>query len=136
MASSIVGVSPPKPAVNWEKRVDPMPMMTASTRTLMPDDTTLPSTRSAMKAVLPNSPKGISTKPASVVSELDQRYEELHGQDEEGEKHQSPCEQQAGDLDEVLEGDPPIRSEMDSSNGRAASRPVCATLPGRKDPER
>ena len=25
----------------------------------------------------------------------------------------------------------PIRSEMDSSNGRAASSPVCATFPGR-----
>jgi len=25
----------------------------------------------------------------------------------------------------------PIRSEMDSSSGRAASSPVCATLPGR-----
>jgi hypothetical protein len=45
-----------------------MPMMTASTSTLMPEETTLPSTRSAMKAVLPNRPKGISTKPASVVS--------------------------------------------------------------------
>jgi hypothetical protein len=29
---------------------------------------TLPSTRSAMKADLPNRPNGISTKPASVVS--------------------------------------------------------------------
>jgi hypothetical protein len=26
----------------------------------------------------------------------------------------------------------PIRSEMESSSGRAASRPVCATLPGRR----
>ena len=42
--------------------------MTASTRTLTPDEITLPSTRSAAKAVLPNSPNGISTKPASVVS--------------------------------------------------------------------
>ena len=45
-----------------------MPTMTASTRTLIPDDTTLPSTRSAMKAVLPNRPNGISTKPHSTVS--------------------------------------------------------------------
>ena len=43
-------------------------MMTASTSTLTPDETTLPSTRSARKAVLPNRPNGISTKPASVVS--------------------------------------------------------------------
>ena len=60
--------APPKPAVNSENSVEPMPMMTASTSTLMPDEMTLPSTRSAMKADLPNRPKGISTKPASVVS--------------------------------------------------------------------
>ena len=68
MASSMVGVAPPNPAVNWENKVLPMPMMTASTRTLIPDDTTLPRTRSAMKAVFPNRPRGMSTKPASVVS--------------------------------------------------------------------
>ena len=43
-------------------------MMTASTSTLTPEETTLPSTRSARKAVLPNRPNGTSTKPASVVS--------------------------------------------------------------------
>ena len=68
MASSMVGWLAPKPAVNCAKSVEPMPMMTASTRTFTPDETTLPSTRSARKAVLPNSPKGTSTKPASVVS--------------------------------------------------------------------
>ncbi len=45
-----------------------MPMMTARTSTLMPDDMTLPSTRSAANAVLLNRPNGMSTKPASVVS--------------------------------------------------------------------
>ena len=68
IASSIEGVAPPKPAVNSENSVEPMPIMTASTSTLMPEEITLPSTRSAMKADLPNRPKGISTKPASVVS--------------------------------------------------------------------
>ena len=43
-------------------------MMIASTSTLMPDEITLPSTRSAMNALFPNSPNGISTNPASVVS--------------------------------------------------------------------
>ncbi len=57
-----------KPLVNWPKMVEPMPMMTASTRTLMPDETTLPSTFSARKAVRPNRPKGTRTKPARVVS--------------------------------------------------------------------
>src|SRR5213083_2914236 len=42
--------------------------MTARTRTLTPDATTLPSTRSARKAVLLKRPNGTSTKPASVVS--------------------------------------------------------------------
>ncbi|MCY1171597.1 hypothetical protein D9M73_117110 [compost metagenome] len=42
--------------------------MTASTITLMPDETTLPSTRSARKLVRLHSEKGTSTKPASVVS--------------------------------------------------------------------
>src|SRR2546427_7553576 len=45
-----------------------MPTMTASTSTLMPDDTTLPSTFSARNAVLFHSANGTSTKPASVVS--------------------------------------------------------------------
>ncbi len=61
-------LAPPRPAVNSPNRVEPMPMMTASTSTLMPEEMTLPSTRSAMKADWLNRPKGISTKPASVVS--------------------------------------------------------------------
>ena len=58
----------PAGAVNCPKRLVPMPTMTASTRILMPEETTLPSTRSARKAVLFQSAKGTSTKPASVVS--------------------------------------------------------------------
>ena len=46
----------------------PMPTMTASTSTLTPADTTLPSTFSARNAVLFQSANGTSTKPASVVS--------------------------------------------------------------------
>ena len=45
-----------------------MPMITARTSTLTPEETTLPSTRSARNAVLPKRPKGMSTNPASVVS--------------------------------------------------------------------
>src|SRR3546814_5513699 len=59
IASSMVGVAPPKPNVNSEKSVEPMPMMTPSTSTLMPDEMTLPSTRSAMNADLPNRPNEI-----------------------------------------------------------------------------
>src|SRR5690606_29111469 len=57
-----------KPAVNCENSAEPMPMMTASTSTLMPEEPTLPNTRTAMKAVLPKRPKGMRTKPARVVS--------------------------------------------------------------------
>ena len=46
----------------------PMPTMTASTSTLMPADTTLPSTRSARNAVRFHSANGTRMKPASVVS--------------------------------------------------------------------
>ncbi len=46
----------------------PIPTITASTSTLMPEDTTLPSTRSARNAVLFQSANGTSTYPASVVS--------------------------------------------------------------------
>ena len=75
-----------------------------STSTLMPEETTLPSTRSAMKAVLPKSPKGMRTKPASVVSLNSIRVtKKLHGEEEEGQQHQRPGEEEAGDLDEVLE---------------------------------
>ncbi len=54
--------------MNWPKSVDPMPTITARTRTFTPDAMTLPNTFSARKAVLPKRPKGTSTKPASVVS--------------------------------------------------------------------
>ena len=54
--------------MNWLNSVVPMPVMTASTSTLMPVETIWPSTRSAMKAVLLKKAKGSSTKPASVTS--------------------------------------------------------------------
>ncbi len=54
--------------VNWLKSVEPMPTITASTRTFTPDATTLPSTFSARKAVRPKRPKGTRTKPARVTS--------------------------------------------------------------------
>jgi hypothetical protein len=56
------------PPVNCPKIVEPMPMMTASTRILTPEETTLPSTFSARNAVRPKRPNGTSTKPARVVS--------------------------------------------------------------------
>ncbi|RYP44515.1 hypothetical protein DL770_011480 [Monosporascus sp. CRB-9-2] len=54
--------------LNSENSPEPIPTMTASTSTLMPDDTTLPKTFSARNAVLFQRANGTSTKPASVVS--------------------------------------------------------------------
>ena len=54
--------------VKVENSVEPMPTMTASTITLMPEEMTLPSTRSARNAVLFHRANGTRTKPASVVS--------------------------------------------------------------------
>ena len=46
---------------------EPMPTTMASTMSLMPDEMTLPRTRSARNAVWPNSANGTSTHPASTV---------------------------------------------------------------------
>jgi len=89
---------------NCENSPVPMPTMTASTITLMPEATMLPSTFSARKAVLLKSAKGMRMKPASVVSlNSIKRDEELDRQDEEGDQHQQPGHHQNSDLDEVCE---------------------------------
>src|SRR3546814_17200225 len=51
-----------------EKKLEPMPTMTAITITLMPELTTDPSTRSARKLVRFHKAKGTRTKPTSEVS--------------------------------------------------------------------
>src|SRR3546814_639023 len=78
-----------------------MPTMTASTSTLMPDATTLPSTFSARKAVLLNRAKGNSTKPASVTSLNSIRVTKSCTEDEEGDEDDNPGDEQHRDLDEV-----------------------------------
>src|SRR3546814_15843706 len=64
----MAGSWPCSAAVNSVKKFDPMPTMTPSTMTLMPDDTTLPSTRSARKLVRFQSENGTRMKPAKEVS--------------------------------------------------------------------
>ena len=126
MASSIVGVWPPNPVVNCENSVEPMPMITARTNTLMPEETTLPSTRSAMNAVFPKSPKGIRTKPASVVSlnsinvtkSWMARMKKARMTSAQAKSRHAIWMKFSKKLIH------PIRSEMDSSSGRAASSPV------------
>ena len=110
-----------------------MPTMTASTKTLMPDDTTLPSTFSARNEVLFQSANGIKTKPASVVSELDQRDEKLYRQHEEAEDHHQPGNEQHHDGVEVHEHlGKPAMSPICSKIGAPASMPVFASRPGCK----
>src|SRR5207247_11215175 len=53
---------------NSPKIVDPMPTMIASTMTLIPEATTLPSVFSARNEVLPHNANGTRMKLASVVS--------------------------------------------------------------------
>ena len=90
--------------VNVENSVEPMPTITANTSTLTPEEMTLPSTRSAAKAVLPNRPNGISTKPHNVDSLNSIRLtKSWTARYEKREQHDRPGEQQHGDLDEVLE---------------------------------
>ena len=69
MTCASVTSSPVRNAsVTDEKSVEPMPIITASTMSLMPEVMTLPRTRSARNVVLFQSAKGTSTNPARVVS--------------------------------------------------------------------
>ena len=134
-ASSMVG-SAAKPAVNSPNSVEPMPTITASTSTLMPEEMTSPSTRSAMKAVLSKSPKGTSTKPASVASlnSISVTKSWMLRMKKERSTDR-PGEQQDRDLQEILEeGDEAdqLRRSPRGSGGRprarsAAMRPGCSS---------
>jgi hypothetical protein len=76
MASSIDGCVPPKPAVNWANSVEPMPTMTEWNQH-----------EAGQRRQL----------------EFNQGDEELDRENEEGEQHHHPREEQHRDLDEVLE---------------------------------
>jgi len=107
-------------------------MMTASTRILIPLDTTLPSTRSARKAVRPNSPKGTRTKPAKVVSlnsiKLTKSWiaitKKLMTTISQATSRMMICTRLAKTLVK------PIMPEMAVSIGLPASIPTSAILPG------
>ena len=68
MAPIRSGSCPAAAARKSSKKPEPIPTITARTMILMPEETTLPSTRSARKPVRFHSANGTSTKPASVVS--------------------------------------------------------------------
>ena len=110
-----------------------MPTTIASTISLMPDVITLPSTRSARNAVLPNSAKGTSTKPASVVS-LNSRM--VMNSWTASTKNASSTISQASISTMIVTKFSknvvkPINSPALSSSGREAVNPVSATNPGR-----
>ena len=131
MASSIVG-SPANPAVNSPKMVEPMPTITASTRTLTPDEITSPNTRSAMKAVLLNRPKGTRMKPASVASlnsiSVTKSWIARMKKDR---RTTSQAKSRMMIWRKFSKKETkPIRSEIDARIGRPASRPISAMRPG------
>ena len=122
----MLGCAPPKPARNSSNRVEPIPTMTASTSTLTPDEMTSPSTRSAMKAVLPNRPNGISTKPASVASLNSMRVMKswIARMKKARMTSTQANSRQAIWMKFSKKAIQPIRSEMDSRMGCPASRPT------------
>ena len=130
-ASSIVG-SAPTALVNSAKIVEPIPTITASTSTLIPEETTLPSTRSAMKAVLPNSPNGMSTNPHSVVSlnsiRVTNSWIERMKKATITVPHATSRITIWRKFSKKLTN--PMRSEIAMISGWAASSPTCATRPG------
>ena len=133
IASEIVGVAG-KLVVKVENSVEPMPTMTASTSTFTPEDMTLPSTRSAAKAVLPNRPKGISTKPQSVDNLNSIRLTKSWIAST---KNEISTIAQANSSTVIWmkfskKLTKPISPEIDCRIGWPASRPTCATRPGRR----
>ncbi len=115
-------------------RVEPMPMITASTMSLMPEVMTFPSTRSARNVVLFQSANGTSTNPASVVS-LNSRM--VMKSCTASTKKATMITAQATNMIAIvmklwkkLTG--PTMSLISSSRGWPASRPTLAMKPGRR----
>jgi hypothetical protein len=113
---------------------EPMPTITASTSTLMPEDTTLPSTFSARNAVLFQSANGHQHEARERGQlELDQRDEELHRQHEEADDHHQPGEEHHHDGVDVHEHLGEARHVADLLQiGAPASMPTFASRPGCK----
>jgi hypothetical protein len=132
MAAAKSGSWPWRDWVNDANSVEPMPMITARTITLMPDATTLPSTRSARNAVLFHRAKGTRTKPASVVSLNSKTV--MKSWMERMKKAISTRNQESSSTKMVralpkISGKPTRRLTC-SSSGQAASKPMAAMRPG------
>ena len=134
MAAARSGSLPCNAEANSEKSVEPMPTMTASTITLMPEEITLPSTRSARNADRFQSANGTSTKPASVVS-LNSRTVMKSWM--ERMKKAMMTRNQAISSTKMVSTLPknsgkPSNWLACSSSGHAPSKPAAAMRPGRK----
>ena len=115
MAWPRFGSCPCSAVMNSAKKLEPMPTMTASTITLMPEEMTLPSTRSARKRGPVPEREGHQHEAGQRRQlELEDGDEELHREDEEGDDDDQPGDQQHGDRQEVVE---------EARRSRAARRP-------------
>ena len=134
MASSMVGWLPPKPAVNSENSVEPMPTMTASTSTLMPDEIDVAEHALGHEGGLAEQAEGDQHEAGERRQlELDQGDEELDRQDEEGEQHHDQANSRHGDLDEVLEEADVAHQAGDRVQDRPAGiEPGLRDRPGRR----
>ena len=111
----------------------PMPTTMASTMSLMPEEMTLPSTRSARNAVCPNRANGTSTKPASTVSLNSMMV--MKSWTESTKKASSTISQPSSSTAMVTKLEKnvvmPMSSPAFSRSGFAAAYPADATNPGR-----
>ena len=120
-------------AVTAPKRVEPMPTITASTMSLIPDEMTFPRTRSARNEVLFHSAKGMRTKPASVVSLNSMTVTKSWIARKKNAKSVMSQARNRMAMVTKLTKKPtgPVRSPISSSKGCPAVKPVSATKPGR-----
>src|SRR5690625_7738443 len=93
-----------------------MPTITASTNTLTPDDTTLPSTFSARNDVLFHSANGTSTKPAGGVS-LNSISVTKSGIDNTKEHRITTSQARNSTM---------MGSRLGNTSGKPASAPICS----------
>ena len=119
--------------MNWAKNVVPMPTMTASTITLMPDDNDVAEHAFGQeRGLAPKRERHQHEARQCGQLELEDRDEELNRQNEERENHDEPGDHQHQDGDDVCEE----AGEADQlagllHQGICRGKPVPASLPGR-----
>jgi hypothetical protein len=126
------GSWPCSAAVNSAKKFEPMPTMTASTITLMPDDYDVAEHALGEEAgAVPQREWHEDEAGEARQLELEDGDEHLHGENEEGDDHERPGEQQHRDRQEIVEeAGEAHQLRAWSSSGQAAEKPVPASRPG------